>query len=225
MRVEGAGVALAYEEEGEGPATVLVHGMGAPRLRVPGLGGRVVTYDRRGYGESGTPEQYVRATVAEHAEDLAALLRGIDAAPALLVGEDFGALVALDVAVRHPASCCGAVLVDPPSTGSSPRRRACSPSSTPAWSAWSRRGPGGRVRWWRRDAPAGSARGFFADFGALTTLEHPRSVLRAIAAPVAVVSSASARPHDLAAADALRSVLSTATRHDDVGAAIGGVGP
>jgi pimeloyl-ACP methyl ester carboxylesterase len=226
MRVEGAGVALAYEEEGGGPATVLVHGMGAPRLRVPGLGRRVVTYDRRGYGESGTPEQYVRATVAEHAEDLAALLRGIDAAPAVLVGEDFGALVALDVAVRHPGLLRGAVLVDPPVYWFVAEATSVLSEQHAGLERVVRdEGPEAAVRWWRRDAPAGSARGFFADFGALTTLEHPRSVLRAIAAPVAVVSSQDARPHDRAAADALLAVLPTATRHEDVAEAVRGVGP
>jgi hypothetical protein len=42
--------------------------------------------------------------------------------------------------------------------------------------------------------------------------------------PIAVVSSPSARPHDRAAAEALLRVLPTATRHDDVAAAVGGVG-
>ena len=60
MHVEGAGVALAYEEDGDGPATVLVHGMGAPRPARGGLAGRVIAYDRRGYGWSGGSGQASR---------------------------------------------------------------------------------------------------------------------------------------------------------------------
>ena len=225
MNVEGAGVALAYEEDGDGPATVLVHGMGAPRPARGGLSGRVIAYDRRGYGDSGAPEQYARATVAEHTEDLAALLRGLDAAPALLVGEDFGALVVLDAAIRHAGLVRGAVLVDPPVYWFVAEATSVLSEQHAGLERVVRdEGPEAAVRWWRPDAPAGSARGFFADFGALTTLEHPPSALRAVTVPIAVVSSPGARPHDRAASDALLRVLPTATRHDDVATAVGGVG-
>ena len=63
--VEGAGVELAYEETGTGPAVVLVHGMADDRAawpaEIPGL--RTIAYDRRGYGESSAPEPYDRTTV------------------------------------------------------------------------------------------------------------------------------------------------------------------
>src|SRR4051812_49761950 len=84
--VEGAGVELAYEDSAaDGPAVVLVHGMAADRTtwHVGLDGARTVTYDRRGYGGSGAPEPYGRTTVAEQAEDLVALLRSVDATPAV----------------------------------------------------------------------------------------------------------------------------------------------
>src|SRR4051812_42531013 len=111
--VEGAGVALAYTASGSGPATVVVHGMGA-EPEAAGLPGRVVAYDRRGYGASGAPEPYTRTTVSEQAEDLACVVERLDAAPALLVGHDLGALVALDVLLRHSPLARAAVLVDLP---------------------------------------------------------------------------------------------------------------
>ena len=77
---------------------IVARGLGA------GSTGRVITYDRRGYGGSTAPEPYTRTTVNEQAEDLAALVGGLDAAPALLVGADFGALVVLDVLLRHRAA-------------------------------------------------------------------------------------------------------------------------
>src|SRR2546423_12895682 len=114
--VEGAGVELAYQEAGDGPAIVLVHGMAADRAAWPAEipGARTIVYDRRGYGESGAPEPYARTTVAEQAEDLAALVRALDAAPAVAAGADLGALVVLDVLKRHPGALRAARLIDPP---------------------------------------------------------------------------------------------------------------
>src|SRR3954453_5343455 len=113
--VEGAGVELAYEERGAGTAVVVVHDM-ADRTSWPHEppGARLIAYDRRGYGGSGAPEPYAAATVAEQAEDLAALLRAADAGGAGAVGEGFGALVVLDVLRRHRGALRAAVLVDPP---------------------------------------------------------------------------------------------------------------
>jgi pimeloyl-ACP methyl ester carboxylesterase len=114
--IEGAGVELAYRESGSGPAVVLVHGMAADRESWPAepAGARTIAYDRRGYGSSGAPEPYDRTTVAEQAEDLAALVGRLGADPAVAAGADFGALVVLDVLKRHPGRLRAAVLVDPP---------------------------------------------------------------------------------------------------------------
>src|SRR5437867_4345930 len=118
--VEGVGVALAYEQRGEGPAVLLVHGMAddaagwltlAEQL-APAV--RAIAYDRRGYGASGAPEPYERTTVEEQAEDAAALLRALDAAPAVVCGRDLGALVCLDLCKRHAGLVRAAALVDPP---------------------------------------------------------------------------------------------------------------
>ena len=118
--VEGAGVELAYEESGEGPPLVLVHGTASSRSiwdeLVPLVSGsfRTIRYDRRGYGESGEPEGYTGTSVEEHGDDLRALLRGLDAAPALLCGHSFGAMTCLDVLVREPSLARAAVLLEPP---------------------------------------------------------------------------------------------------------------
>src|SRR3954465_1184846 len=118
--VEGAGVALHYAEEGAGPPVLLIHGLAsdaaalAPVAAAVGRGGaRAIAYDRRGYGSSGAPEPYHGTTVEEQAEDAAALLRALDAGPAIVAGDGFGALVALDLAKRHGALARAAVLRDP----------------------------------------------------------------------------------------------------------------
>jgi pimeloyl-ACP methyl ester carboxylesterase len=226
MHVEGAGVALAYEEQGDGPATVLVHGMGARRAQGRGFPGRVIAYDRRGYGDSAAPQPYTRTTVHEHAEDLAALVGRLDAAPAVLVGADFGALVVLDAVLRHPDLTRGAVLVDPPVYAFVPQAtEALSKQRAGLEDALRSGGPEAAVRWWRGGpAPPGSARGFFADFGALASLELSRAALRRVASPVGIVSSTGARPHDRAAAEALLDVLPAARRYEDVADAVRAVG-
>src|SRR3954467_1018978 len=88
VTIEGAGVELAYDETGEGAPVVLVHDMAAHRTvwspRPPGA--RVVAYDRRGYGGSGAPEPYSATTIAEQAEDLAALPAAAGAGGAVGVG-------------------------------------------------------------------------------------------------------------------------------------------
>lgn len=75
---------------------------------------RIISYDRRGYGKSEAPEPYLATTVTEQSEDAAALLLALGAGPALLVGADFGALIALDLCLRRPELVCAAVLADPP---------------------------------------------------------------------------------------------------------------
>src|SRR5688500_905560 len=108
MRIEAAGVALEVEDRGSGAATVVVHGMWA-EPPAPDAS-RTITYDRRGHGASEVPEPFLRATVQEHGEDLAAMLEALGAAPAELVGDGLGALVVLDVLLRHPDLVRGAVL-------------------------------------------------------------------------------------------------------------------
>lgn len=194
VSVEGAGVPLAAVVRGAGPATVLVHGMGGTSWPVDALPGRVVTYDRRGYGGSGAPEPYVRTTVQEQTEDLAALVRALDAAPALLIGADVGALVVLDALLRHAPLARGAVLVDPPAymfvaeaTEALSEQRAALEAELRA------AGP--------EELEAARAR--VVDFGAVASLPLSHGALASIAVPVAIVSSDRAARHDLAAAEAL----------------------
>ena len=216
MRVEGAGVELAYVAHGDGPATVVVHGMAAVPL-VAGLPGRVVAYDRRGYGESGAPEPYVRTTVNEQAEDLVSVIGRLDLAPALLLGHDLGALVVLDVLLRHASLARAAVLVDPPAYAFVPEAtEALSEERAGLEEAVRDGGPAAGMAWWLaqrgREGRDGTrdAFAFFADFGALATLPLTFGGLLTVQTPVAIVVSEGARDHDAAAADALLDALGDA---------------
>jgi pimeloyl-ACP methyl ester carboxylesterase len=232
--VEGAGVELAYRESGSGPAVVLVHGMAADRESWPAeiRGARVIAYDRRGYGSSGAPEPYDRTTVAEQAEDLAALVGRLGADPAVAAGADFGALVVLDVLKRHPGRLRAAVLVDPPvfqlvdafeplaaerAALEDALRAGGRERGVEIWLAARGVADAERLERARRDAQA-----FFADWGGQASLPLSRRELRAIDVPVVVLDSAHAPAHARAASDALARLLGDARRGgaEDVAEAI-----
>lgn len=91
----GSAVELYYEDHGEGQPVVLIHGWPLSgrswENQVPALiaaGHRVITYDRRGFGESSQPwDGYDYDTFAA---DLNALLEHLDVRGATLVGFSMG---------------------------------------------------------------------------------------------------------------------------------------
>ncbi|MGI9646286.1 MAG: alpha/beta fold hydrolase [Ilumatobacteraceae bacterium] len=96
---------LFYVRDGSGPAVVLAHG--APILdhrqwdgQVEALAARhtVVRYDLRGYGRSSVPTE----RGYRHCDDLAALITGLGFDRAVVGGESFGAMVAVDTALAYP---------------------------------------------------------------------------------------------------------------------------
>lgn len=101
------GVRLYYEDHGSGKAILCIHGAGSSAMvwrsavdPLAGLG-RVIIYDRRGCARSERPDPY-ETSVAQHADDAAALLGALDAAPAVVIGRSYGGDAAIDLALRHP---------------------------------------------------------------------------------------------------------------------------
>ncbi len=229
--VEGAGVALRYEERGSGSPVLVVHGMGSDAAAwedvlgdLAAAGARAIAYDRRGYGASGAPEPYAATTVQEQSQDAAALLDALGAAPALLLGEGFGALVVLELLVRLPGLARAAVLADPP-------LHAFAPQATMALAverelleqALREGGPGAAVRAWlgeradaaRAERAAAAHLGFFADYAGQSSWSPSRRELRAVGVPVAVVTGPRTAAHVVAAADAAAGLLPDARRATD----------
>jgi pimeloyl-ACP methyl ester carboxylesterase len=234
--VEGAGVALACEQHGDGPAVLLVHGMADDAAGWEQVGeelasvARVIAYDRRGYGASGAPEPYERTTVEEQAEDAAALLRALDAAPAVICGRDFGALICLDLCKRHAELVRAAALVDPPLFAFVPAAtEALAKQRQALEQALRDGGPQRAVEAYLGDiaavAPERAARvrtahrAFFADYGGLASWPVTRGELRSLAMPMAVATSGAAAVAVREAADALATLAPAAERIDgnDVG--------
>jgi pimeloyl-ACP methyl ester carboxylesterase len=228
--VTGAGVDLAYEEQGSGRPVVLVHGMASdhaaldPLARDLGRDARVIAYSRRGYGGSDAPEPYAGTTVMEQAEDLAAVLRGLRATGAVVAADGFGALAVLDVARRHPGLIAAAALHEPPLFAFAPdATRALSDERAAIEAAVFADGPQAGVAVWLGDRAdtAGGARAratypaFFADYAGLATWPVTRAELRAIELPVVIITGPATAPHVLAAADALHALLPASRRTDD----------
>jgi pimeloyl-ACP methyl ester carboxylesterase len=96
------GTAIAYEEQGRGPALILVDGALCPRGSKEGLAAAlepdftVFRYDRRGRGDSGDTQPY--ATERE-VEDLTAVI-GAAGGTAFLYGHSSGCALVLDTALR-----------------------------------------------------------------------------------------------------------------------------
>lgn len=228
---EGAGVRLHYEERGSGPPVLVVHAIGAdcamwePALdRIAAGGARAIGFDRRGYGSSGAPEPYAATTVQEQSEDAAALLESLDAVPAMLAGDGFGALVALELLVRRPGLARGAVLVDPPLHAFvAEATKALAVERALLEQALREGGPQAAVRAWlgagvereRAARAAASHAGFFADYAGQSSWSPSRRELRAIAVPVVVVTGESTAPHVVAAADAVAALVPGARRAGD----------
>jgi pimeloyl-ACP methyl ester carboxylesterase len=97
---------LAFDDEGAGPAVVLVHGhpfrrsMWAPQVAALREDYRVITPDLRGYGAS--PVVPGTVTMAELAQDVAGLLDRIGVGPAAVAGLSMGGLVAMELAIASP---------------------------------------------------------------------------------------------------------------------------
>ena len=115
-----AGTRLHYLDEGSGESPLLlVHGSSTDATTWDGVApalaelGRVVRYDRRGYGRSQHPPVRDHRV---HARDLVAVLEHIGV-PATVVGWSSGGNVALAVAARRPELVARLVVVEAPFHG------------------------------------------------------------------------------------------------------------
>lgn len=109
---------IAYEVTGEGQLVVCVPSLGDVRgeyrFLVPQLvkaGYRVATMDVRGHGETST--QWDDFSVAGVGEDILALIRELNAGPAVIVGTSMGGGAAIWSAVEAPELIRGMIMIDP----------------------------------------------------------------------------------------------------------------
>lgn len=105
--IAARGLSLYYERAGEGPPLLFISGTGGdlrvkPNVFDGGLGRAfdLIAYDQRGLGRSDKPD--VRYSMADYADDAAALLDGLGFERIKVVGVSFGGMVAQELVLRHP---------------------------------------------------------------------------------------------------------------------------
>jgi pimeloyl-ACP methyl ester carboxylesterase len=122
--VDTNGVTLSVTEAGERGAPVVILAHGFPELayswrhQIPAIaaaGYHVLAPDQRGYGGSSCPPRIEDYDIAHLTGDIAGLLDDVGADKAVIVGHDWGAVVATGFPLLHPdrVSACAALSVPP----------------------------------------------------------------------------------------------------------------
>jgi 3-oxoadipate enol-lactonase len=101
-------IELYYERAGAGPPLLFISGTGGDlRVKPNVLDGPLpkafdlLAYDQRGLGRSAKPD--VDYSMADYADDAAALMDSLGWASAKVIGVSFGGMVAQELVLRHPA--------------------------------------------------------------------------------------------------------------------------
>jgi pimeloyl-ACP methyl ester carboxylesterase len=117
----GPRLRLHYAAAGCGPPVVLLHGFPefwySWRRQLPALaaaGFRGLAPDLTGYNESDRPAEVRRYRVRDLVSDMAGFIRHAAGGPALLVGHDWGGLLAYRLAALHPELVRKLVILNAP---------------------------------------------------------------------------------------------------------------
>ncbi len=116
--IEVDGVSVHYIERGTGSPVVLLHGNGVTLqdytasgvFDLVAAGHRVIAFDRPGFGYTDRPRSTVW-TPAAQAALLVKAMHKLGVAQAVIVGHSWGTMAALAMALDHPASVSGLVLL------------------------------------------------------------------------------------------------------------------
>ncbi len=113
------GVELYYERRGSGPSVLFIPG-------ATGDGGHfqhvaatladeftTVIYDRRGNSRSPRPAGWHSTSTDEQADDAAALVRALNLSPAAIFATSSGAVIGVNLLLRHPDVLRGAIFHEP----------------------------------------------------------------------------------------------------------------
>ncbi len=103
---EHDGCSLHYEEYGQGPPLLLLHGLGSScrdwEYQIPVLAEqyRVIAMDMRGHGRSGKPRE--RYSIRGFAGDVEALIEHLNLGPVHVLGLSMGGMIGFQLAVDQP---------------------------------------------------------------------------------------------------------------------------
>jgi 3-oxoadipate enol-lactonase len=105
--VAANGIDIYFELHGNGPPVLNISGSGNDLRRSPASvlplnrAFQVLSYDQRGLGQSSKPDGTY--SMADYADDAAALAQALGWNRCHVLGTSFGGMVALNLAVRHPS--------------------------------------------------------------------------------------------------------------------------
>ena len=110
------GITMAYDEAGEGPPILLIHGfplnrrMWRPQLnKLPLSGYRVIVPDLRGFGESDAPEGPYSMEL--FADDIVGLMDHLEIEQAVIGGMSMGGYVLYNLLERYPERLRAAIFI------------------------------------------------------------------------------------------------------------------
>lgn len=118
--IEANDTQLYFEKRGAGPSVVFVAGATGDASHFAAVAELLsdefatIVYDRRGNSRSPRPVGWTSTTTNEQSDDLAALIEATGSAPAVVVGNSAGAIIAGNLLLTRPEVVRGAVLHEPP---------------------------------------------------------------------------------------------------------------
>lgn len=125
--IESNGLRMRIAEMGQGPLVIFVHGWPESwyswRHQLPVIaaaGYRVVAPDMRGYGKTDKPAAVEEYDIAHVTGDLVGILDALGEQQAILVGHDWGAIVAWHAMLLHPERFTALVAMSVPYNGRGP---------------------------------------------------------------------------------------------------------
>lgn len=125
--VDVNGITLSYLEAGMGPALLFCHGFPETahswHKQLPAMaaaGYRAIAIDMRGYGDSSAPSSTDEYTAFHAVGDLIRLMDALSIDRAVVVGNDWGATLAWQIALMRPDRVSGVIAFGVPMMGRPP---------------------------------------------------------------------------------------------------------
>lgn len=125
--IETNGINMRIAEMGEGPLVLLAHGWPESwyswRHQIVALanaGYRVVAPDMRGYGQTDSPQNVDEFDILHQADDMVGVLDALGEETAVMVGHDWGSIVAWNTVLIHPERFTGLIAMSVPYNGRGP---------------------------------------------------------------------------------------------------------
>ena len=122
--VETNGIKLRVAEAGSGPLVILVHGWPESwyswRHQIPVIaaaGYHVIAPDMRGYGKSDKPAAVEDYDIRHTTADIVGLIDAMGQEKAIVIGHDWGAIVAWNTALLHPDRVSAMIAMSVPNGG------------------------------------------------------------------------------------------------------------